>query len=356
MKFAPLFFFVSSICSALTVYAQDSIPGMYAQEDSQELIVYNRILAKVNSKTISVIDVMKKMDLFLQRYYPQYTQSKAARFQYYSTQWRDTLAQMIDQELMQADAEHLELKVSDAEVREEMLDRFGPAIIQTLDQIGMTYEEARKMVFAEMVVQRIMWYRVNSKALNSVNPQDIKEAYKKYCEKNPAMEEWEYQVLSLRSANQNMSELLAKKAADLLHSSAHADLAAISEEIKAESTDENPVAINLSPDLKADEKSIAQAHKDVLKTLSPGSFSAPISQVSRADQSIVYRIFYLKNHSKKEIPPFQKMSDQLKDELLQQAAARENGQYIAKLRERLGYDEKHMMESLPSDFQPFALR
>ncbi|MBS0652787.1 MAG: SurA N-terminal domain-containing protein [Verrucomicrobia bacterium] len=356
MKTAPFLFFICSICAALSTHAQNAIPGMLAQEEAQELIVYNRILAKVNGKTISVIDVMKKMDLFLQRYYPQYTQSKAARFQYYSTQWRDTLAQMIDQELMQADAEHLELKVSDAEVREEMLDRFGPAIIQTLDQIGMTYEEARKMVFAEMVVQRIMWYRVNSKALNSVNPQDIKEGYKKYCESNPALEEWEYQVLSLRSTNQSISELLAKKAADLLHSAANTDLATVSEQIKAASTDENPVTINLSPDLKADEKSIAQSHKDVLKTLLPGMFSPPIAQVSRADQSTVYRIFYLKNHSKKEIPPFQKMSDQIKEELLHQAAARENSQYIAKLRERLGYDEKHMMESLPPDFQPFALR
>ncbi len=355
MKTAPFLFFIFSICGTLCTHAQNALPGMIAQEEPQELIVYNRILAKVNGKTISVIDVMKKMDLFLQHYYPQYMQSKAARFQYYSSQWRDILAQMIDQELMQADAEHLELKVSDAEVREEMLDRFGPAIIQTLDQIGMTYEEARKMVFAEMVVQRIMWYRVNSKAVNSVNPQEIKEAYKQYCEKNPTLEEWDYQVLSLRSANQSMSELLARKAADLLHS-AHTDLAAVSEQIKADSTDENSVTINLSPKLKADEKSIAQSHKEVLKTLLPGTFSPPIAQVSRVDQSTVYRIFYLKNRSKKEPPPFQKMSDQLKEELLQQAATKENVQYIAKLRERLGYDEKHMMESLPPDFQPFALR
>ncbi len=355
MKIALFLFFISSVCVTLSTNAQNALSGMMTQEEAQELIVYNRILAKVNGKTISVIDVMKKMDLFLQRYYPQYTQSKAARFQYYSSQWRDTLAQIIDQELMQADAEHLELKVSDAEVREEMLDRFGPTIIQTLDQIGMTYEEARKMVFAEMVVQRIMWYRVNSKALNRVNPQDIKEAYKQYCEKNPSLEEWDYQVLSLRSTNQSMSELLARKASDLLHS-AHIDLAAVSERIKAGSTEESPVTINLSPDLKADEKSIAQSHKEVLKTLLPGTFSPPIAQISRSDQSTVYRIFYLKNHSKKETPPFQKMSDQIKEELLQQAAAKENVQYIAKLRERLGYDEKHIMELLPSDFQPFALR
>lgn len=348
-------FCIWSICAALSLHAEAPFAEMMAKEESQELIVYNRILAKVNGKTISVIDVMKKMDLVLQRYYPQYAQSKVARFQYYSSQWRETLEQMIDQELMQADAEHLELKVSDSEVREEMLDRFGPAIIPTLDQINLTYEEARKMIFAEMVVQRIMWYRVNSKALNSVNPQDIKAAYKSYCAKNPTLDEWEYQVLSLRSLNQSISETLAKKAADLLLSQ-QVDLVAISEQIKSETMEENPVTITLSPELKVDEKSIAQSHKDVLKALKPGSFSEPIAQVSRADQSTVYRIFHLKNHSKKEVPAFTKMAEQLKEELLQEAAIKENKQYIAKLRERLGYDEKHMMESLPVDFQPFALR
>jgi hypothetical protein len=256
---------------------------------------------------------------------------------------------------MQADAEHLELKVSDAEVREEMLDRFGPTIMQTLDQIGMTYEEARKMIFGEMVVQRIMWFRVNSKALNRVNPQDIKAAYKTYCANNPSLDEWEYQVLSLKSANQNISEVLAKKATDLLHSG-HTDLITVSEEIKAETTEESPVVLNLSSEIKVDEKGLSQAHKDVLKTLKPGSFSQPIAQRSRADQSTVSRIFHLKNHSKKEALPFTKIADQLRESLLEEAARIENQQYIAKLRERLGYDEQHMMESLPPDFQPFALR
>ena len=67
-------------------------------EGNESLIVYNRILAKVNGKTLSVIDVMRKMDLFLQRNYPHLVDSKVARFQFYSSQWRETLAQMIDQE------------------------------------------------------------------------------------------------------------------------------------------------------------------------------------------------------------------------------------------------------------------
>src|SRR4029079_5046854 len=174
-------YFFSFFMVFAAIFAHANPPAALALEEPQEIVVYNRILAKVNGKTISVIDVMKKMDLFLQRYYPQYARSKMARFQYYSKQWRDTLTQIIDQELMLADAEHLELKVSDAEVREEVLTRFGPNIMATLDTIGMTYEEARTLIYNEMVVQRIMWYRVHSKALSIVNPQDIKKAYRAFC-------------------------------------------------------------------------------------------------------------------------------------------------------------------------------
>ncbi|MBY0529214.1 MAG: SurA N-terminal domain-containing protein [Rhabdochlamydiaceae bacterium] len=360
-------------------------PSLLTAENHESLIVYNRILAKINDKTLSVIDVMKKMDLFLQRNYPELVDSKVARFQFYSSQWRDTLAQMIDQELMIADAERLELKVSDAEVREEMLERFGPTIMATLDKLGLSYEEARSMIHSEMIVQRMMWFRVNSKALNTVNPQDIKDAYKQFCLKNPALEQWKYQVLSVRSPKSELCEAIAHRAFDILHSAQapdsmhdiaanpmpvqtiseknetanavhYANLNLALEQLKNEATEENQLTISVSSDLDVDEKSIADAHKEVLKTLTPGTFSAPIAQVSRVDQSVVYRIFHLKEHSKKEVPQFESISDKLKDSLLEQAVGRENSLYITKLRERLGYDEKHMLESLPDDFQPFALK
>ena len=51
---------------------------MFNQEDKLELVVNNQILAKVNGKPISVIDIMKKMDLLFYRRFPQYTSSKAS--------------------------------------------------------------------------------------------------------------------------------------------------------------------------------------------------------------------------------------------------------------------------------------
>ncbi len=350
-----IFVLIFSLC-VQSLLLGDAPAPMMLQDESQELIVYNRILAKVNGKTISVIDVMKRMDLFLQHHYPHLVSSKVARFQYYNSQWRETLAQIIDQELMLADSERLEIKVSEAEIREEMLTRFGPNIIQTLDNMNLTHEEARKMIVDEMIVQRMMWYRVNAKALNTVNPRDIKTAYHKHCEKNPALEEWRYQVLSVRAADKALSEALAHKAFDILQQK-HLEFATLPQELNTqmEATSEG-MNVALSPELQADEKSISASHKEALKSLTPGAISPPIAQVNRIDNTVVYRIFHLIEHTKKTLPSFESMADKLKDELLQEAFDKGNAHYIARLRQRLGYDEKHMLETLPPDFQPFNLR
>jgi hypothetical protein len=337
------------LLSLAPVYSE--LPAVLAYEEPQEIIVTNRILATVNGISISVIDVMKKMDMLLQRYYPERFSFKFMRFQYYTKNWRDTLTQMIDQELMIADAEHLDVKVSDADVREEIIRRFGANIMITLDSIGVTYEEARAQIYKEIVVQKIMWYRVHSKVYNTVNPQNIKEAYRVFSKNNPPLEKWNYQVLSIRSVSDAIGALLAQRAFDLLEKT-HIAFSALPQELDSE---EEKNAISLSPELEGNEKTLSASHREVLKQLQPGTFSAPIAQVSRVDQSTVYRIFYLKEHQIQTTPSFEAIADELKDQLLQQASLRESSHYIAKLRQRFSFEEAKMLH-IPVDFQPFAVR
>ena len=54
----------------------------------------------------------------LTRYYPRFAQSKLARFEFYMNNWPHTFNQLIDQELILADSEGKELKVSDGDVRD----------------------------------------------------------------------------------------------------------------------------------------------------------------------------------------------------------------------------------------------
>jgi hypothetical protein len=351
MKLAKPIFFLFSLLAAQTLVADSSSPLLLSQEDGRELIVNNRILAKVHGKTISVIDVMKKMDVFLARAYPEHVGSKMARFQFYSAQWKNTLSQIIDNELMLADAEGIELKISDGDVRETLQERFGPNVMANLEKIGISYEEARQMIHSEIAAQRMSWYRIQSKALLSVNPQDIKAAYKEYCQKNPAMETCKYQVLSLRAKE----EAATKEAADLAYGKLlqnEADLASVYESLK-----DNPdFTATLSQEYTADEKSLSLAHKEVLSALAPGSYSCPACQTSRVDKSVVFRIFYLKERTRKELPPFEKMSDQLHEELVDKAIARESAIYLPKLRERFNFDAKSLEASIGPDFQPFSLK
>ena len=333
----------------LPVFAMAAAP--LPMDDGRELVVNNHILAKINGKTISVVDVMKKMDFHLNRYYPNLAGSATARYQFYSSSWRDTLNQMIDNELMVADAEVLEVKVSDGEVRQEIQERFGPNIMTSLSKLGLTYEEARKLVHQDMVVQRMNWFRVTSKALQRVTPQDVKEAYKQFCESNPPKEEWKYQMLSIRANNRDISAELAQKAFTLLKEKT---LQAAAEELKAAlPPEEQTVSINLSQEYTVEDRALAQSHKEVLATLKNGEITPPIEQISR-DNSVVFRFFQLKDHTISEPPKFEAIANELKENLLQKAASDEMGSYVNRLRQRFGYDESSL--DIPKNFEPFILR
>ncbi len=73
-------------------------------EKNQKIVIQNSILTQVNGTPISVIDLKKKMDLVFHQNYPQLEDSTAARYQFYQTSWRHVLSEMIDHQLILADA------------------------------------------------------------------------------------------------------------------------------------------------------------------------------------------------------------------------------------------------------------
>lgn len=353
MKYGLLTTLVLTLSTCIELY-----PNAFsvAQESShQQIAVNNRILAKVNDKTISVLDVMKKMEVFLARYYPQYADNLQAKFQYFNAQWRDTLSQMIDNELMIADAEKLELKITDAEVREAIIERFGPNIMASLDKLQLSYDEAKKMVHNDITVEKMTWYRIHSKALQDVNPQDIKLAYRDYLKNNPPSEKWQYRVLSIKTKDEPEGRKLAQRAHDLLNNS-KSSVEEVIAAVKNETPEESQVSFSLSEEYESNTKSISKNHKEVLMRMVVDSISEPIRQINRSDDQVVFRIFHLKNHEKILPLRFSQMSDKLKDELLEQAVIKESKYYVDKLRDKFGYDKRMIEENIPTDFQPFLLK
>lgn len=323
----------------------------FSLSTNQEIIVNNRILTTINGKTISVLDVMKQMDVFLNQYYPQYLDSSPAKLQFYSTQWKPTLERMIDQELMMADAESREIKSTDAEVREEIQNRYGPNVMGSLDKLGISYEEAKEMVHRDLVVQKIQWLRVTSKVITKVTTEMTKKAYDDYLKKNPPKEVWTYQFLTLRYDSVEAALSQAQQIKDLQERSGKALSIAV-DLFKEQLPEPERSHLTLSSELQSEDKELSSANRDVLTTLALGSWSDPIVQQSR-DGSQVVRIFHLKNHTKQETPAFETIASGLKQELLNQYAEAEMEVYVARLHQRFGYDPKAL--DIPPQFEPFSL-
>jgi hypothetical protein len=306
--------------------------------------IQNTILAKVNGKTISMIDVKKKMDMAFHQGYPQLAHSNQARFQFYEASWKHVLMDMIDQELMISDAEDKEIKVTDGEIREILEERFAPNVTQTLDKIGLTFDEACKMIKNEIIVQRMSWWFIHSKAVGSVTPQDIRQAYRLYLEAHPAYTDWKYRVVTIRTDSSN--ESLAEEVYKALAESGKSPEAVEVKQIEG-------AVIAVSNEFNAKTEELSDIHKASLLTIEPGQYSKPSYQLSRADKKGVYRIFYLIAKNDVAAPAFEDMSTYLKNELIQKAVTAESQVYINKLRKHYGFDAETV---IPEELHPFSLQ
>ena len=318
--------------------------------DAQKIGVQNSILAKVNGTTISMMDVKKKLDVLFYQNFPQYADSNQARFQFYETSWRKLLSELIDNELILADAADREIKLSDAEVREELENRFGPNVMTTIDQIGLTYDEAWKMIRKDMIVQRMNWWFIHAKAMTKVTPQDIRQEYRLYAKEHPAYTEWKYQVLTIRGDDGTVSKKI--------YDEAIANSISIEEmpgRLKQFEHDYPNCTFSLSTEYNLKDAELSNAHRSALTAVAANSYGQPLSQESRDKQSL-YRIFYLNEKIEHGIPTFDEMVPQIRTELLQKHANDIAQTYLGKLRKHYRFDPAHLEETVPADFKPFAIQ
>jgi hypothetical protein len=346
MKKILLIVSLSLACLGFGTTPEDALP-----QDSR-ILIQNTVLAKINDKTISVLDVVKQMEMVFYKNYPDLRHSSPARFQFYNAHWKSFLTELINTELISLDAANKELKLTDGEVREEMESRFGPNIILTLENIGLTYDEAWKIIKQDMIVKRMTWYYVHSKALQETSPQAIREAYKLHCEKNPPLDEWQYYVISVREDDVAKGEKIAKDLFTHLQEEKGFNSKTLMDFIKASYQDSN---IQVSDLYKATSKDLSDTHRAVLCNLKPASFSEPVSQTSRYDQKTVYRIFYLQDQDKKLPASFDSLADELKEGIFQEAYMKASNSYIDRLRKYYGVEESFFKKNVPENFQPFSL-
>ncbi|HEY4832903.1 MAG TPA: peptidyl-prolyl cis-trans isomerase [Waddliaceae bacterium] len=352
LKKIILLFAITNLAAVPVFSAQNTL--LFENSKPMHIFVNNRIVASVNGKAISVIDVMKKMDLLFYRKFPQYASFVEARFQFYQINWRHILKEIIEKELIIADAEESKVPITNGDVRQEMENLFGPNIISNLDKAGLTFDEAWAMVKEELIIRKMVSFRINSKAIKAVVPQDIRVAYEEFVRENRIPDKWRYRVITIRGED---SSECAETANAVWHCliGGNASVENLQEKAREQSLAREKTSINLSEDYIHSDKEVSDSYKEILTNLKPDTYSKAIAQKSKTNQSIVFRILYLKELVQGSVPSFSIMEQKLKNKLTDQAVEKEADEYMKKLRNHFNVKEEDQAPLVPEDFQPFSL-
>ena len=328
------------------------MPGFLPQQsETYEIVMNNRPLVKINGKTFSVMDLKKKMDLFLHENHPESFSSNLLLYQFYSQNWRHTLQEMIDNELIKMEAVSFNINISDGDIRQEMEKRFGPNIIKRLDEISLSYDDAKELIRDDIVVRNMTWFRIWAKVLQDVTPETVKSGYEAYLAKLPIKDEWVYKMASVRGDDETGE--VAKKAYNILllgdETSSNQDVKGFTGLLPKNTS------LNISEPITVASKDLSPEVLKVLESLPLGTYSEPIPQKSRADGSTVYRMFYAIDHKKDAPPSFEEISSKIHETLVQRYGDLQRDEYFSKLRKRFLVDDLIVKNLYPASYQPFGL-
>ncbi len=342
--------------SAVPMTPTGTSPLMRQQsEDKRQIAVNNRILAKVHGKPISVVDVQKKLDVIFFGRFAEYASSATARHQFYLINWKPVLKELIDRELILADAEETKMEVSRSDVRQDIEKQFGPNVIVNLDKVGISLDEARKMVEGDIILNRMLMLRARVKAAGRVNPKVLRQAYDVYSQTHRRPTQWTYQLISVRHPDPEKGASAGRILAGLLNGKQITPQALADDYQTLDAIDED-TKVTVSEEYIQDEGSVSDAYRDILSTLSPGTFSEPQAQQSRRSNSTVNRIFYVKEILPGGVIPFNEVEDELYNELMGDAMETETNAYLSRLRRRAGLDSDGATSLVPETFEPFVLQ
>lgn len=345
------------IILGMSCLSATSFTQKMAEAPKRDLLVNNRVLAQPVGKTITMMDVLKRLDLYFYRAYPELAHTPEARYEFYMVHWKQALNDMINSALILADAEEKKVPIHDGDIRKEMEQNFGPQVVETIDKMGLTFEEAWEMTKTELIVRQMNGYMVHSKAIATIGPGRLIDAYSRYTDQQGETGIWRYRVLSLRDVSEERGGEAARIAYEALCNGTSLDEAvALLLVMQGEGEIPSSTKISLSELFERKGDEMAEAHREVVSHLESGCYSQPIAQTSRIDRSTVYRIFYVDAFEDPGLPPFEEMQKSLQSELFVEEATKAEQLYIAKLRRRYGVDEEYITQHIPADFVPVSMR
>ena len=184
---------------SLFAFSSFSFVGADAAEAKKEIVADQRILASIRDHIITVGDVMKKMDIVFYQQYPQFRNSTEHRLQFYDSNWRAMLQELVERRVIMVFAEENHMEVGHGEVREELEELFGPNVLLTMYEARVSMDDAYDMIRQDIMMRRILHFYVRAAALASITPQKIKEVYQEKYENRAKEEKISWHILSLKA-------------------------------------------------------------------------------------------------------------------------------------------------------------
>jgi len=347
---SKILFSLLSVTSFISAAPSSAVDRLINETGTAAAVgINNRILLKINGKHISILDVVKRMDLIFYRQYPSLASSPGARFQFYMTNWKASLRAVIDDQLILADAEEKKVEVTDGDVREELESLFGPDVVLNIDKMGLSYEDTWNLLRDELKVRQMNNMMVRAKALNDVGPKSVRQYYEEYLKSHPPEEVWIYRIGSIRGADKEQVASLA----DHVHRLAGqgTSLEAIFASLKEEA-----VFLSLSEEYERKEQELSEVYKKALSQLADGEVSLPSLQPSKKGDEWTARLFLLKEHRLVTPPSFDAIKGEIQSQLTQKSIARHAEIYLNKLREHYGITDAYISQMIPEHFEPFTIR
>lgn len=312
------------------------------------VVVDNRVLATVRDQVITVVDVMKKLDMIFYRQFAEYRGVPEARYQFYASHWRKVLEELVDRQLILLLAEEKQLSVTNGDIREELEEAFGPNVMMNLYEEGLSMHEVHEMMKADILLRRIISFYVQIPVLNSITPEVVKQAYAKKAEELKGKQGWVWKSLTIKSKGEDCPKQVAEQARNLLEKD-HFTLEQVSSKMP------KGIEVVISSPFRSEQKEVAPAIREVLEKLPLKSYSEPCPFTSRSEPHQSWRCYFVEERFEQKVPTFVELEAELRQEIAGPEITKRTAAFFDDLRKQ--YHVKHIFTSDQLlAFEPFQLK
>jgi hypothetical protein len=313
-----------------------------------QIIVNNKVLAKINGKPISLVDVVKKLEMVFYQQYPDYAHSSEAKYEFFTNSWQHVLSDMINAELILADAEQKKLEANDGEIHQQLEQNFGPSVIENLEKANLNFEDAFQMTRRELTASKML-DMLQFKAIQKVTPNELKETYNKHFTHLKPITIFHYQVLSFSGENSDLNKESSNLARNYLQKEA-ATPEKVKEKLLKAKRYENQVKIEVSSLIQTEEEKLSKSYQEIL---SPLAENQPSNVLENSNSKQPYRLFFLSQKEIQTPPTFKDVEKNLNDAVFQEKLAGEQQKYLKSLRDNFAISDAEVLD-LPDNYQPFS--